>query len=111
MRVDPDKMARALGNVVRNAIAYADTETVMGLSARRIEGAGWEIAVSDRGREIAPEHLESVFDRFFREDASRAPSGNAGLGLAIAREIVQAHGGSIRAASEGGVTTFTIELP
>lgn len=111
MRVDPDKMARALGNVVRNAIAYADAGTTVDLSAVHTDGGGWKIAVSDQGREIAPEHLESVFDRFFREDTARASGGNAGLGLAIAREIVLAHGGSIRAESAEGVTTFTVELP
>ncbi len=111
LHVDSEKMARALGNVIRNAITYADAGTELGLVARRHGVQGWTIVVRDRGREIAPEHLESIFDRFFRTDTARSAGGHAGLGLAIAREIVQAHGGSIRAESAGGVTTFTIELP
>lgn len=111
MRVDGDKLARALGNVVRNALAYADAGTEVALAGTKAHGGGWLLSVTDQGREIAPEHLESVFDRFFRADDARASTGNAGLGLAIAREIVQAHGGTIRAESAGGSTTFTIELP
>ncbi|ACV21633.1 Sensor histidine kinase YycG [Slackia heliotrinireducens] len=111
IRIDPDKMARAIGNVVRNAVAYADDGSEVVLSARRADDAGWEIVVSDQGREIAPEHLESIFDRFYREDNARSSSGNAGLGLAIAKEIVEAHGGSIRAESADGTTRFIILLP
>ena len=68
--------------------------------------------VSDRGKEISPAHLERIFERFFREDGARgARHGGAGLGLAIAREIIGAHGGTVAATSEGGVTTFTVEVP
>lgn len=54
---------------------------------------------------------EAIFERFYREDRSRGQSANAGLGLAIAREIVEAHGGTIGAESSNGLTTFTIRLP
>lgn len=110
--VDSEKMARAVGNVVRNAIAYAHTGTTVEIRAERpSSGMGWKLSITNQGREIAPEHLERIFDQFMRADSARKQDGHAGLGLAIAREIVQAHGGSIHAASEGGVTTFTIELP
>lgn len=110
--VDSDKMARAIGNVVRNAIAYAHPGTTVGIDAeRRGDAPGWAIRISNHGREIAPEHLERIFDQFMRTDSARKQDGHAGLGLAIAREIVQAHGGSIRAESAEGLTTFTIELP
>ncbi|MFR7754882.1 MAG: ATP-binding protein, partial [Bacteroidales bacterium] len=70
------------------------------------------LSVSNRGKEIAPEHLEHIFDRFYRGDAARGQgTGGAGLGLAIAKEIVVAHGGSIEATSEDGLTTFTIRVP
>ena len=111
MRVDPDKMARVLGNVVRNAMAYAHANTTILLSARRLRTGDWRLSVTDRGKEIAPEHLERIFDRFFRADTARSSTGNAGLGLAIARAIVEAHGGTIRAESAEGLTTFVIELP
>lgn len=110
--VDPDKLARAVGNVMRNAVAYADEGSTVRLRARRSEVTdAWLLAVSNEGREISEAHLRSVFDKFYRADAARATDrGGAGLGLAIAKEIVIAHGGGIRAESAGGTTTFTIAL-
>lgn len=108
---DGDKLARAVGNVLRNAIAYADTGTVVKLQAQVVNDQMC-ISVEDQGREISEAHLASIFEKFYREDSARtSSSGNAGLGLAIAREIVLAHGGTIAAASEGGITTFTICIP
>ena len=69
------------------------------------------LATTNQGREISPAHLEAIFERFYREDRSRGQSANAGLGLTIAREIVEAHGGTIGAESSNGLTTFTIRLP
>ena len=109
--VDPDKFARALSNVVRNAVAYADPGTTVAVRARKTEGLV-AIEVVDHGREISEAHLQSIFEKFFREDGARGSAqGGAGLGLAIAREIVTAHGGTIAAASELGTTTFTITVP
>lgn len=108
---DAEKLARALSNVLRNAVSYADAGTEVRIEAAEREAA-WRICVTDRGREIAPEHLESIFEKFYREDAARSTDrGGTGLGLAIAREIVTAHGGTITAASDQGVTSFTIDLP
>ena len=71
--------------------------------------SGWS---TDRGRELSPAHLERIFEKFFRADEARASSaGGAGLGLAIAREIARAHGGDIYAASDAGLTSFTIWIP
>ncbi len=113
--VDADKLARALGNVVRNAIAYADPGTAIELRATTIEddeGPLWKLTVTDRGREISQAHLKSIFDKFYREDSARGTQeGGTGLGLAIAQEIVMSHKGSIEADSADGVTTFTITLP
>ena len=109
--VDPDKLARALGNVLRNAVAYADPNSVIALTARQ-DARVTTITVSNRGREISEAHLESIFEKFYREDGARTTrSGGAGLGLAIAKEIVVAHHGDIEAASRRGVTVFTLRIP
>ena len=71
-----------------------------------------EITVTDRGRELSPQHLERIFERFYRADEARgAQTGGAGLGLAIARETARAHGGDIYVASDAGATSFTIWIP
>ncbi len=109
--VDPDKFARVLSNVVRNALAYAKEGTRISINAVS-DDALTSISIMNQGEEIRSEHLNSVFEKFFREDASRtAGKGGAGLGLAIAKEIVIAHGGSISAESENGFTTFKICVP
>ncbi len=109
--VDPEKLARALGNVVRNAVAYADAKTTIQMQAMMDEGR-LSLVVTDQGREISPAHLESIFEKFYREDGARSSaSGRSGLGLAIAKEIVTAHGGEISANSAEGLTTFTIRIP
>jgi signal transduction histidine kinase len=71
-----------------------------------------EVAVSDSGEGIPPEDLSRVFERFYQVDKSRVRTGSVGLGLAISREIIEAHGGSIKAESIVGLgTRFTVLLP
>lgn len=109
--IDPEKFARVLSNVLRNAIAFASPGTTVNVDARAKEG-GLVVCVTDCGREISAEHLELIFEKFYREDGARpAERGRAGLGLAIAKELVVAHDGDIRAASKLGETTFTIRIP
>lgn len=108
--IDSSKMARAVGNVVKNAISYADPKSEVTLSAV-VNESELVVSTANRGREISATHLEAIFERFYREDRSRGQNANAGLGLAIAREIVEAHGGSIVAESNNGLTTFTIRVP
>ena len=109
--IDPEKMARALGNVLRNALAYADAASEVKVSAE-IRDMRARIQVTDQGKEISEAHLQSIFDKFYREESARPTGeGGTGLGLAIAKEIVEAHGGTISATSEKGTTTFTIEVP
>lgn len=109
--VDPEKMARALSNVLKNAVTFADEGSKVNLSAEILDNSV-TICISDVGKEIAPVHLDTIFEKFFREDGARASEkGGAGLGLAIAKEIVEAHGGTIGVESSSGKTTFTLTLP
>ena len=109
--VDAARLARVLGNLLKNAIAYSDEGTEIALRAAG-EKDVVRIEVTDTGATIPSHKLRTIFDKFYRLDESRASAtGGAGLGLAIAREIVELHGGTIAATSEGGVTTFTVELP
>ena len=108
---DAARLARVFGNLLRNAIAYSDEGTPVEVGAVAGEGSV-VVTVSDTGATIPSHKLRAIFDRFFRLDESRgSATGGAGLGLAIAREIVELHGGTISAASEDGRTTFTVELP
>jgi len=109
---DPDRMMQVLGNLISNALRYTPKGGQITLSARRQADAVC-LAVQDTGAGIAPEVLSHVFKRFYRCDASRQQQGGeSGLGLAIARSIVEAHGGMIDVQSEQGVgTTFTVLLP
>jgi len=111
--VSADKLMlrRAMGNLLSNAVRHAQTNTSIRV---HIVADTDTIAVSmeNTGGTIAPQYLERVFDRFFRADPSRHRSyEGTGLGLAITKSIVLAHGGSISAASNSGLTTFTIRLP
>lgn len=109
---DATKMARVLSNVIKNAVAYADPDSTISIDAHAKSDGAFKIEVSNRGREISPEHLKRIFEKFYREDDARATrQGGAGLGLAIAREIVAAHNGTIDATSENGVTRFVIDIP
>lgn len=108
---DPDKIARVFNNVLKNALAYGSADSSIRISARE-EGEGQLISISNTGREIPQEKLERIFEQFYRLDESRnSGTGGAGLGLAISREIVKEHGGTISASSKGGMTTFQVWLP
>ena len=83
----------------------------MGLRAFR-QGTEIVISISNEGLEIPEQELTNIFRKFYRLDAARATrTGGAGLGLAIAKEIVERHGGTIRAEATGNRTVFTITLP
>jgi two-component system OmpR family sensor kinase/two-component system sensor histidine kinase BaeS len=109
---DYDRLNQVLSNLLSNALRYTPENGQITLRAEAIPN-GVRIAVSDTGRGIPAEDLPYIFDRFWRGDKSRARTeGSSGLGLAIAKQLVQAHGGAITAKSEPGEgTTFTIELP
>ncbi len=107
---DRDVLKRALGNLLDNAIRVAGSS--VRLSNGELDGWAW-IAVVDDGPGIAPEHQQSIFDRFWRADDARSrPGGGSGLGLAIVRQIADAHGGTVEVSSElGAGATFVLRLP
>ena len=108
---DPDKMARVFDNLLKNACHYAYPGSTLYVQGR---GTGEQVVLTFRnaGADIPPEKLSRMFEQFFRLDASRGSrTGNAGLGLAIAKEIVEAHGGTIAAQSGGEQVLFTVTLP
>ena len=105
-------MGRALNNLVSNAIRYTPKGGEICLTATRVEN-NILVNISDSGEGILPEDIPHVFERFYRGDKSRSrASGGAGLGLAIAKGVVEAHNGDITIQSERlKGTTFTISLP
>lgn len=109
---DPERLSQVITNLLTNAVQYNKENGEARIAAERLNGNA-VITVTDTGRGIAAEDLPHVFERFFRADKSRTgASGNAGLGLAISKAIVEAHGGTIGVSSELEVgTTFTVQLP
>ena len=108
---DPDKMARVLDNLLRNACHYSYPGTEVRITAKT-EGGEAVLTFMNHGRTIPPEKLDRIFEQFFRLDESRASrTGGAGLGLAIARQIVELHGGTVSAESADEHICFTVRLP
>ncbi len=107
---DPDKMARVFDNLIRNAVSYSYSQSTIRVSLTRI-GAQVTVMVQNHGKTIPPEKLSKIFEQFFRLDSSRSSTtGGAGLGLAIAKEIVELHGGTITADSSDESNLFTVHL-
>jgi signal transduction histidine kinase len=110
LNVDVERMAQVLDNLVLNAFRYTPAGGEVTLAARRA-GSAVELQVRDSGSGIASEDLAHIFERFYRGDKSRPPTGESGLGLAIARSIVAAHGGTLEAANvDPHGAAFTIRL-
>jgi two-component system phosphate regulon sensor histidine kinase PhoR len=109
---DPDAMNQVFGNLIENALKYAKEGKRIRVGARTLDGEV-QFTVQDFGPGIASEHLERIFERFYRIDKARSrESGGTGLGLAIVKHIVQAHGGRIWAESElGNGVAFRFALP
>ncbi len=108
---DADKLSRVFNNILKNALAYSYNDSTIYIKAER-QTENVIITFTNKGNPIPAEKLETIFEKFFRLDASRSSQlGGAGLGLAIAKEIVVAHGGTITAHSDKNSTIFTVTLP
>lgn len=111
--VDPERIGQVLGNLLDNALRHTPPGGTVTVACRADER--WvDFVVRDSGEGIPPEHLLLVFDRFYRADAARSRSqGGSGIGLTIAKALVEAHNGGIFAASAGPGhgATFTVRIP
>ncbi|MBI4927251.1 MAG: HAMP domain-containing protein [Anaerolineae bacterium] len=112
LRGDEDRLYQVFSNLISNALRYTPAGGTITLTAA-LNGAAIEFRVQDTGSGIPPEHLDNVFNRFYRADSARsADEGEMGLGLAICKALIDAHGGSIRAQSAPGEgSTFILCLP
>ena len=110
IQVDSERMSQVLGNLVNNAIRHTPEGGQITLSAGAT-GDAVQLRVGDTGPGINPADLPHIFDRFYRSDKSRQQNGESGLGLAIAKSIVEAHGGVIAVeSSPGNGAAFIITL-
>lgn len=108
---DPDKLARVFDNILRNAIAYCYPNTTIEIEAKQKKDM-IEIIFTNQGDKIPGVMLQTIFEKFYRVDGSRSSgTGGAGLGLAIAKEIVELHDGMIHAKSDDMRTQFIVDLP
>ena len=108
---DADKLARVFNNILKNAAAYSLPNTVIEIRAWK-EAEQIHVTFTNQGSQIPKEQLAMIFEKFYRLDSARSSEkGGAGLGLAIAREIVTAHHGTISAESDEQGTTFSVVLP
>jgi two-component system sensor histidine kinase VanS len=108
---DADKLARVFNNILKNAIAYSYENSTIDISAKQ-QDKNIFITFTNLGNPIPQAKLETIFEKFYRLDSARSTNtGGAGLGLAIAQEIITAHDGTISVESNTENTTFTVKLP
>jgi signal transduction histidine kinase len=111
IRADPLKLSWVVSNLIANALRYTPAGGTISVSCSRGD-AGPALRVADSGPGIPPDLREHLFERYAQWSVNGAEPGSAGLGLAIAKEIVEAHRGRIFVQSEPGAgTRFTVELP
>ena len=109
---DPDKLARVFDNLLRNAAAYSTSGTTIRVGMKRLADGKAVVVFENKGPVIPPHKLSTIFEKFYRLDSARSTrTGGAGLGLAIAKEIVELHGGEIRVTSDEKATRFFVILP
>ena len=114
VEVDRRRIGQVLGNLLSNALRHTPSDGHVTLRAATSGPDRMALLVSDTGEGIDAEHLPHLFERFYRADAARdRDHGGSGIGLAISRALVEAHGGTLRATSEGPGqgATFVVELP
>lgn len=108
---DALKLARVFQNILKNAVAYSYPKTPITIKAETDEKEV-RVFIENKGKTIPKEKLPSIFEKFYRADEARSGNtGGAGLGLAIAKEIVALHGGDITAESKCEKTVFLVKLP
>jgi two-component system OmpR family sensor kinase len=111
LRLDPHRVRQVLDNLLTNAAIHTPAGTEVCVTVTVTAGRAL-VQVTDSGPGIPPADQEKVFDRFYRVDKARSRDrGGSGLGLAVARSLVRAHGGTVTVTSEPGRTTFTVALP
>ena len=111
MLIDRHRIRQVLENLLSNAVKYSPKGNEIVLRGHESD-EGWVVQVADQGIGMNPEQLERIFDKFYRADASNTAIGGLGLGMSIARQIVQTHGGNIQVKStEGEGTIVTVHLP
>lgn len=111
IKCDVNKMQRVLDNLIRNAINYSFPEHTIHITVVN-QGDLIQLEFKNHGNTIPPEKLSRIFEQFYRLDTARTTkTGGAGLGLAIAKEIVELHKGTITAHSENEIISFSITLP
>ena len=110
VRGDGAKLGQALAALLDNAVKYSDSGTDIRLTAEK-QGRFAVVTVADSGADIPADKLPHIFDRFYRADEARTDGDSFGLGLPIAKAIIDAHRGTLRCESGGGVTRFIITLP
>ena len=107
---DGDKLARAFGNLLKNAISYSFENTTIEINLKE-ENDNIYISFKNKGEKIPEYKLDKIFEKFYRADASRTSStGGAGLGLAITKEIIELHGGTIGVKNDDEYIEFDIKL-
>ena len=111
IRCDANKIQRVFDNILKNAVIYSFEDTDIDIAVAG-QGEVVEITFTNRGDSISEEKLERIFEQFYRLDSSRSTSrGGAGLGLAIAKQIIELHNGTIMARSENEMVDFKVRLP
>lgn len=110
LSADLDKLLQALRNLLENALRYTPEAGRITINGRQIDSLV-EISISNTGEKIAPADLPFIFERFFRADRSRSREhGGAGIGLAIVKQLVEAHGGQVGVDSQNGMTRVWLRL-
>ena len=107
---DSERVAQVVTNLLTNAVQYNQPNGEVRVNLKLENGLA-VLEIFNTGKGITPEDLPRVFERFYRAEKSRTGAGNSGLGLSICKAIVEAHGGTMEAASAAGGTTFTVRLP
>ncbi len=109
---DPDKLSQVVHNLLQNALRYTPQGGSVRVETERESGGGVRMSVVNTGEGINAEDLPFIFERFFRAEKSRSREhGGAGIGLAIVKELVEAHGGKVSAESSQAETRVSFELP